>query len=295
MPYAQFDDRYDDHRKTKRAWRTHPAAVGLHAMAITYCNRHKTDGRLDADWVEEKLALSPLAKRQQQATLAALLDLGLFERDGDDYLVHDFLDWNRSRAQRQALAEQGRRGGQAKAAAHAKPPDGDGSGPGSSDGYSEGQAPARPSPSNGSSTPRHATPTPRQEANGNAELRSAVIEVFAYWQERCHHQQAAPSDDRLSKIRARLRERQRFHHGDLHAAILDCRRAVDGAACCAYVDERGKRHDGIELVFRNNAKLEDFMGRAELPAPGPAQLRVVGGRQSAGDLIDKLRAAEEAS
>lgn len=261
MPYAQFDDRYDDHKKTKRAWRTMSAAVGLHAMAITYCNRHKTDGLVDVEWVEEKLALSSLKPREQRAMLATLLDAGMFERDGDDYRVHDFLQWNRSRAQREALAEQGRRGGQAKAVASAKPPDSNGSGPGSSHGYSEGQ-------SEGSSTPRHATPTPRREENGNAELRSAVVEVFAYWQERCNHPQAAPSDDRLSKIQARLKERQRIRGGDLHAAILDCRRAVDGAAVGAFVDpSSGKRHDGIGLVFRNNEKLEDFMGRATLSVP----------------------------
>lgn len=177
MPYAQFDDRYDDHRKTKRAWRTQPAAVGLHAMAITYCNRHKTDGLLDADWVEEKLSLSPLSAKQQQAAIEVLLEHGLFEREGDNYKVHDFLEWNRSRAQREALAEQGRRGGQAKAAANAKPPDSDGSGPGSSQGFSDGYSNGHSDGSTeGSSTltPRHATPS---QASSSSDADRADVKV----------------------------------------------------------------------------------------------------------------------
>ena len=36
MPYARFDDRWDDHKKVKRALRREPiAALMLHAMAIT--------------------------------------------------------------------------------------------------------------------------------------------------------------------------------------------------------------------------------------------------------------------
>ncbi|MGH2870300.1 MAG: hypothetical protein ACRDNK_22370, partial [Solirubrobacteraceae bacterium] len=112
------------------------------------------------------------------------------------------------------------------------------------------------------------TDTSATQRNSNAELRSAVVEVFAYWQERCNHRQAAASDDRLSLIGRRIKERQRIRGGDMHAAILDCRRAVDGAALAPFVDERGKRHDGIGLVFRSNEKLEDFMDRVSLPVRG---------------------------
>lgn len=95
MTWAKFDDLYDDNRKIKRAWRAHPRAVGLHAMAITYCSRHETDGIVDPEWLEEKL---PVA-RERAAVLVALVDVGLFVAVGDDsYLVHDYLTYNPERA-----------------------------------------------------------------------------------------------------------------------------------------------------------------------------------------------------
>lgn len=256
MPYAHFDDRYDDNLKLKRAWKRSPAVVGLHAMAITYCSRHNTDGTLPVDWIDEKLTLLPVKPRERTRILEVALELNLLERvDEETYRVHDFLEWNRSRAQRQALAEQGRRGGLAKAARSSHT----GSAR-SSHGFSHGQSKGSSHPSEGgSSTPRHATPTPRE--NNNAELRSAVTECFAYWQERCNHPQAALSPDRRGKLEARLRERARLG-GGIPRAIQDVRQAIDGAAAAPFIDEKGKRFDDIELVCRNGSKLEDFMGRA---------------------------------
>ena len=116
MGYAQFDSLYDDNPKIKRAWRTDPALVGLHAMAITHCNRHNSDGEIHVDWVDEKLALLRYTARQRLVVIEALVKQRLFEPiDDEHYYVHDYLDWNSSRDQRQAFAEHGRRGGQAKA------------------------------------------------------------------------------------------------------------------------------------------------------------------------------------
>lgn len=99
MSWARFDDRYDDTRKIKRAWRAHGRAVGLHAMAITYCSRHETDGVVDLDWLIDKL---PVA-RDREKVLHVLVDIGLFEViDADHYRVHDYLDYNPSREQLEA-------------------------------------------------------------------------------------------------------------------------------------------------------------------------------------------------
>jgi hypothetical protein len=161
MPYARFDDRYDDHKKIKRAFRRQPAAVAMHAMAITYCNRHNTNGDVDADWIDEKLALMPGKPAQRERVLEVLLDLNLLERkDAETFIVHDFLDWNLSREQRAKLAEQGKRGGHARGRG-SSPPDGQGSSQGQSQGLSKGSS---QSGNGGSSTPSplHATPTPRE-------------------------------------------------------------------------------------------------------------------------------------
>lgn len=123
MGFGQLDDRYDDTRKIKRAWKAHPRAVGLHAMSISYCNRHATDGEVDMEWLEEKLPDS-LERRE---VLRVMVDLGLYHptRDGDAFLVHDFLDHNRSKDERiQAHEEKvkaGRKGGKAPRKRRRKP------------------------------------------------------------------------------------------------------------------------------------------------------------------------------
>lgn len=108
MTWAKFDDRYDDNRKVKKAWRSDPAAIGLHAMAITYSSRHETDGVVDLDWLEEKM---PNA-RARQRTIVALVDAGLFDPiDGDRFQVHDYLSYNPSTDQ---LAEKRRKDAERK-------------------------------------------------------------------------------------------------------------------------------------------------------------------------------------
>lgn len=112
MAWARFDDRYDDSKKIKRAWRQHPRAVGLHAMAITYCARHETDGEVDLEWLEEKL---PRAVERRKV-LDALIGAGLFapNADGDGFIVNDYLEYNPSRdelrARREARANAGKKG-----------------------------------------------------------------------------------------------------------------------------------------------------------------------------------------
>ncbi len=95
MTWARFDDRYDDHPKLKRAWHTDRAATGLHAMAITHCARHETDGLIDDLWLNERLP----NKQERTRVLQVLIDTGLFEREPDGTIrVHDYLDYNPSRA-----------------------------------------------------------------------------------------------------------------------------------------------------------------------------------------------------
>jgi hypothetical protein len=102
VPWAKFDDRYDDDRQIKKAWRASKASVGLHAMAITYCSRHETDGIVDIEWLMEKL---PQAK-ERNAVIAALVDAGLLEPvDGESFRVVNYLKFNPSRSERAAKRE----------------------------------------------------------------------------------------------------------------------------------------------------------------------------------------------
>lgn len=98
MSWARFDDRYEGHRKVKRAWKGHPRAVGLHAMAVTYCCHYETDGLVDPEWLEEKLPRSA----ERRKVLEVLVACRLFEEDPEcagHFRVHDFLEYNPSAAE----------------------------------------------------------------------------------------------------------------------------------------------------------------------------------------------------
>jgi len=98
VSWAKLDDRYDDNRKIKRAWKRNPRAVGIHAMAITYSSRHNTDGRIDIDWLEDRLP----KQSDRDKTIAVLVDTGLFDViDEETWQVHDYLVYNASKEGRE--------------------------------------------------------------------------------------------------------------------------------------------------------------------------------------------------
>lgn len=122
MGWVKSDDRLDDTRKVKRAWRANRATVGLWTMAKTYSARHETDGLVPLEWIEDKL---PDAD-EREAVMKVALDEELFEElsAGESrrvkvtrvkkgktvdvkvtigpigepgYIVHDYLEFNEAR------------------------------------------------------------------------------------------------------------------------------------------------------------------------------------------------------
>lgn len=90
MPWGKLDDSLYDHPKLDElAPAMRMQCVGLWAVAISWSNRRLTDGHIPANRV--KL----LGGTTQQAD--ALVAVGLFDQNGNDYRVHDFLDFNDSR------------------------------------------------------------------------------------------------------------------------------------------------------------------------------------------------------
>lgn len=115
MSWSKFDDRFDDNRKIKAAWRAHARAVGLYVMAVTYSARHELDGVVDSEWLHEKLTNA----KERTAVLRTLVEQGLFiERENGAFEIHDYLDFHPSRAQLAAKREKDRerksKGGSAK-------------------------------------------------------------------------------------------------------------------------------------------------------------------------------------
>jgi hypothetical protein len=84
---------------------------------------------------------------------------------------------------------------------------------------------------------------------------SICSDLFAYWQEKTGHSAAKLTRDRRAKIEARLNEG--YDPGQI-------RKAIDGAARAAFVNENGKRFDDIELICRTGSKLESFIERSQV-------------------------------
>jgi hypothetical protein len=95
MSWSRFDDRADEAPKMLVAMGdVGDAAWAMWSRAILYCNRHETDG-------EVPMAVLPrLTTHKSWKTVRdALLRAGCFEPTEHGVRVHDFLQWNESRAQ----------------------------------------------------------------------------------------------------------------------------------------------------------------------------------------------------
>jgi hypothetical protein len=94
VSWAKLDDRFAGNRKVRRAWKREPASIGLYVFALTYCAQHETDGLIDPEFVEDIMP----TKKDRERAVAVLLDVGLWEQGEDGYMVHDYLDYQPSRA-----------------------------------------------------------------------------------------------------------------------------------------------------------------------------------------------------
>ena len=86
--------------------------MGLHCWSISYSDYHRTDGFVPTG-VWPALPGTPGA-------IKSLVTMGLWEPVAGGYMVHDYLDYNRSRADIEALERSRRAAGQAGGAAKAR-------------------------------------------------------------------------------------------------------------------------------------------------------------------------------
>lgn len=144
MAWIQIDDHFDEHPKLQQVG---PLAWGVWLAGLAYCNRNLTDGFIpwtkarslaSFDVVEDDGKLWGLSRSSGMVgedidaewVIGLLIDAGLWEEvdNGrgrvDGYQVHDYKDWQRSKAEilelRDKRVEAGRAGGLAKAVAFAK-------------------------------------------------------------------------------------------------------------------------------------------------------------------------------
>jgi hypothetical protein len=95
MAYAKFDDQFGLHPKVRQLT---PPAFQLHVCGILHSARLLTDGKVTAD------ALPDLMRKYRPAYLTELLTAGLWRELAPDalYEIHDYLEWNDSRAKVEA-------------------------------------------------------------------------------------------------------------------------------------------------------------------------------------------------
>lgn len=102
MPWAGFDDKFPKHPKIIRL---SDQAFRLHVSGICYVAEHLTDGLVDADMVPL------LMPRYRPRYLTELVERAIWVQHGQVYVIHDYLDWNPSRAQVEERREQKRKAG----------------------------------------------------------------------------------------------------------------------------------------------------------------------------------------
>ena len=89
MPYLNMDDNFADHPKVDGL---SDGAFRLHVSAMCYAAKHRTDGALPPERIPR------LMPRFKQTYVTELIKAGLWVQHDDGQKIHDYLDWNKSRA-----------------------------------------------------------------------------------------------------------------------------------------------------------------------------------------------------
>ncbi len=100
MPWGKFDDKYFQHPKVRRL---SPLARLLDMAGILYCSRQLTDGLVIRNDV--LLVAAEAGIEEYRGLVAELVEVGRWEPDAQGYRIHDYLDYNPSRAQVMAERE----------------------------------------------------------------------------------------------------------------------------------------------------------------------------------------------
>lgn len=109
MSWVKLDDSFDGHKKVRRAGLE---ATGLHARALSHAGKEMEGGHIDPEWVEERAGKRGLKLAEK------LVQVGLWEPNGNGWVIHDYLDYNPTREEWEA--ERAKRSAAGKRAASAR-------------------------------------------------------------------------------------------------------------------------------------------------------------------------------
>lgn len=120
MVWVRLDEDFADHPKIAALGDLMPLAGWLHVCALCYCNRHLTDGFLPSAKVHSLASFRHLSVAtggikdmaqfghdiETDELVEALVDVGMWEEAPGGYLLHDYLDYQPSRAEWEAEQKQ---------------------------------------------------------------------------------------------------------------------------------------------------------------------------------------------
>jgi hypothetical protein len=95
MTWTKVDDQFHAHPKVQLAWHAHRASIGLHLLALSHSAAYLTDGHVSETFAKGQI---PGAAERRRA-VGALVNAGLWERTDSGWMIHDYLDFNESRAE----------------------------------------------------------------------------------------------------------------------------------------------------------------------------------------------------
>lgn len=105
MPWAKLDDSFWGNPKVDAA---SLGAVGAYARSLSYVAQHLTDGHIP-------YGAALYMTKGEADVLAELVDRGFWAKNGDGFVIPDYLEYNPTKAevesQRRARSEAGKRGG----------------------------------------------------------------------------------------------------------------------------------------------------------------------------------------
>jgi hypothetical protein len=106
MAWLKIDDEYPGHRKMRRR---SDGAFRLHTTALCACAHDLTDGKVTREDIEDMAGIN---QRQVDRRIAELVRAELWQKCVEDganvWWIHDYLDYNPSRAEVMASREQAR-------------------------------------------------------------------------------------------------------------------------------------------------------------------------------------------
>lgn len=239
MDYLLVDAKMPKHPKVRRL--SH-AAFRLHFDALCDCKMFQTDGFVAA------AGLDGISQASAKHALIAeeLVPAGLWVETEGGWLIHDYLEWNYSRAEIESIKEKrsasGRVGGLAKAK------------------HSLSDSLANTVYVSGSVDQGSRAETTEQEATGvraRDPVADQVLGVLRHWAEKLHAGQRVKFDDKRKR-----RVRARFAEG---FSVADLKLAIDGTLRDDWLMGRSEKsrkggYRDVDTVLRDAAQVERLMG-----------------------------------